>query len=99
MEKIKYIKAMKLKMDSNIILSPIIHQIGAGKVKLGLSECGLRTPACQFYAFSLKMLIPELTPDLLRVGPENQDFYQTAHVILHTGNFENSWTLKWNGGQ
>lgn len=45
------------------------------------------------------MLIPELTPDFSRVGPENQDFYHIPHVILHSGNFEDSWTLNWNGGQ
>lgn len=45
------------------------------------------------------MLIPVLTPGLWKVGPEDQDSYQTPPVILHTGNFENSCILNWNGGQ
>lgn len=45
------------------------------------------------------MLIPVLTPDLPKVGPEHQVSHQTPHVVLHSRNFENSWILNWNGGQ
>lgn len=69
------------------------------KANTVLSESGLRNSVSQFSGFLLKMLIPELTPDFSRVGPENQDFYHIPHVILHSGNFEDSWTLNWNGGQ